>query len=308
MQTDVRVGERTAHDAAFWDSFCSILETEEAMVVRFAHLFAFASLASLVVVGCAGKSGNPTSEGLDAESAALVDDSAESDDTEADVEAGIEDPLSGASEAGEVNVSDPMVAATAGKTNPGIFFKPAGCIVSTLSGAVVTHVFTNCTGPYGLTSFNGTITSTWSKIANGVSVKHETTGFKINGATIDHTVTIDYTKVGSVYTKTRHGSSSGTTAKGRAITHKADYVTTYDASTTCIKRDGASNTTIGGREFSRSIKDYERCGVGLGGCPKDGTFTLTRAKLSLTLDFPGGAKVDITINGKKYERPLLCRA
>jgi hypothetical protein len=278
------------------------------MLVRFAHLFAFASISSLVVVGCAGKSGSPTTEGLDSESAALVDDSAEVDETEGDVELGVEEPLSGAAEGGEVSVADLATATSAGHTNPGIFFKPAGCIVSTLSGVVVTHVFTNCTGPYGLTSFNGTVTSIWSKIANGVSVKHEAKGFKINGATIDHTVTIDYTKVGSVYTKTRHGASTGSTAKGRPITHKADYVTTYDPSTTCLTRDGSSDTTIGGREFSRSIKGYERCGIGLGGCPKSGTFTLTRAKLSLELDFPGGAMVDIVLNGRTYKRPLLCRA
>ncbi len=281
------------------------------MLVRFSHLFAFTTLTAataLVATGCAHKN-NGSTEGLDSDSSALIDDNSEASEQEEDVESGLEDPLSGASEGGEVNVTaDATAAATAGRTNPGIFFKPAGCIVSTLAGNVVTHVFTNCTGPYGLTSFNGTVTSTWSKIANGVSVKHETTGFKINGSTINHTVTIDYTKVGTVYTKTRHGSSTGTTAAGKAITHKADYVTTYDAGTKCIKRDGSSNTTIGGRDFSRSITGYERCGIGMLGCPKSGTFTLTRAKLSLKIDFPGGATMNVTVNGKTYKIGLICRA
>lgn len=257
-------------------------------------------------LGCAGKD---ASSGLSSEASALVEDDSDTTDQESDLESGLEDPLSGASEGGEVDVTAaPDTVAESGRTNPGVFFQPAGCIVSKRAANVVTHTFTNCTGPYGMKTFNGTVTSTWSKIANGVQVIHSTRGFQINGATIDHDVTVAYTKVAGLYTKTRNGKSTGTTAKGRPITHAADYVTKYDAASRCITRDGSSSTTIGGASFSRSIKGYERCGVGRLGCPKSGTFALTRPKVSLTIQFLGGTRYDVVFDGTTYERNLICAA
>lgn len=272
------------------------------------RLAPLALLSALALVAPACASSSPT-EGLDAASAAMITDGQDIDDLEESAELAVEEPLSGAAEGGEVAVTlDAAGAAAASKTNLGVFFKPAGCIVSTLAGNVVTHVFSDCTGPYGYVHLTGTVTSTWSKIASGVSVKHEATGFRVNGAVIDHAVTIDYTRAAGVYTKTRHGVSSGTTAAGRAITHSADYVTTYDANTKCLTRDGAGQTTIGGRALSRSITGYQRCGIGAGGCPKSGTVVLKRDARTLELAFPGGAFVDIKIDGgAAIRRPLLCR-
>lgn len=276
--------------------------------MRIASTLFLALLVSSVTVGCRDRSKTDT-EGLDAAAAALVSDNDDADDSEAELEVGIEEPLSGAAAGGELDLSaDEGGAAEKARTNAGVFFQPAGCIVSTRAANVVTHVFTACTGPYGLTSFNGTVVSTWSKTATGLQVAHVAKGFRINGATVDHAVTIAYSKASGVYTRTRKGSSSGTTAAGKAITHSADYVTTYDATTRCIRRDGGGQTSIGGASFSRSISGFERCGVGLGGCPKSGKLTLTRPKLDVSLSFPGGPRVDITVNGKKFQRALVCNA
>lgn len=274
-----------------------------------ASLFVLSTLALVTVIGCGGRRSGPETEGLGSEASALVEDNTEVDETEGDLEDGVEEPLSGAPLGDEVDATlDADSLAEKARTNPGIFFKPAGCIESTRTGSVVTHVFKGCTGPHGLVSFNGTVTSTWTKIANGARVVHAAKGFAINGATVDHSVTIDYTKIDGVYTKTRKGSSTGTTAKGRPIAHTADYVTKFDANTKCIKRDGSSQTTIGARSYSRSIKGYERCGIGSFGCPNSGTITLDTPRLDVSLAFPGGAVVDITVNGKSYRRGLLCSA
>ncbi len=274
-------------------------------------LFLFGAFVAVTVGSANGCASKNSGESLDAESAALVEDNAEVDDTESTLESGLEEPTSGAAALGAeiaLDAADPVIAATAAKANAGLFFKPAGCIQSTLAGAVVTHVFKDCTGPEGLVAFNGTVTSTWKKIPGGFEVTHEAKGFKANGASVDHTVTIDYTKTGGVYTKHRVGSTTGLTAKGKAITHSADYVTTYDPSTKCLTRNGSSTTTIGARNFSRSIDGYVRCGIGSFGCPNSGKFLLKTPKLSLELDFPGGPLVDVKLNGKSFERPLLCRA
>jgi len=274
-----------------------------------ASLFLLGTLALGVFVGCGGRQSGPDTEGLGSEASALVEDNTEVDETEGDIEDGVEDPLSGAPLGGEVvTTADPDGLAESARSNPGIFFKPAGCITSTRVANVVTHEFKDCTGPHGLVSFNGTVISTWTKITNGAQVVHAAKGFRINGATVDHTVTIQYTKLSGVYTKTRKGTSTGTTAKGRAISHTADYVTTFDANTRCINRDGSSQTTIGARSYSRSIKDYERCGIGALGCPNSGSITIDTPKLDLSLTFPGGAVVDVIVNGKTYRRSLFCNA
>lgn len=272
-------------------------------------LFLLPALALGLVVGC-GQAGPDTTEGLDSEASALVSDNGELDMTEEGVELGIEEALSGGqSSEPAAPVDSAMTAedfAEKARLNPGVFFKPAGCIVSTRAANVVTHVFTDCTGPYGLRSLNGTVTSTWTKLATGPQVVHATKGFKIDGATIDHTVTIQYSRAGGVITRTRKGNLTGTTAKGNAIKHSADYVVTFDTGSRCITRNGSSASSIGAREWSRSIKGYERCGIGLGGCPNSGAVTLDSPKRDVSLSFPGGAFVDITVDGKKLRRPLLC--
>ncbi len=274
-------------------------------------LFLLPALALGLVVGCGGQAG-PDTEGLDSEASALVSDNGELETTDESAEVGIEESLSGALPSDPAAPVDPSMtaedAAEKSRLNAGLFFKPAGCIVSTRAANVVTHVFTNCTGPYGMRSFNGTVTSTWTKLATGPQVVHATKGFKIDGATIDHTVTIQYSRAGDVITRTRKGVLTGTTAKGNAIKHNADYVVTYDTGSKCITRNGSSTSSIGAREWSRSIKGYERCGIGLGGCPNGGTVTLDSPKRDVSLSFPGGAFVDITVDGKKLRRPLFCNA
>jgi hypothetical protein len=270
-----------------------------------ASLFILGSLG-LALVACGGQHSGADTSGLDSDTAALMEDNAEVDATDEAAEVGIEESLSG-------STTDPVTleadaAAEKSRTNPGIFFKPAGCIVSTRAANVVTHVFTDCTGPYGLRSFNGTVTSTWTKIPNGVQVVHATKGFKINDATIDHMVTIQYTKVDGVLKRTRNGNLSGTTAKGRPIKHTASYITTYDADARCLTRNGSAQSSIGLREWSRSITGYERCGIGYLGCPNSGTVKLDGPKHDVTLQFPGGAKVNITVDGKTFSRTLFCNA
>ena len=268
-----------------------------------------AGLVALFLVGGCGGLG-----GLTANESALVDDSAEVDDSDDNMETGVEEPLSGA-DATDPGAVDPATGSAdltvKLKTNPGVWFKPAGCITTTIAGNTATSVFNNCTGPLGLHTYNGTVTSTWSFAANMLTVTHSASGFQIDRATFDHDATIQYTKSGTLYTRHRSGTTTGTTAAGTAISHSFDYTASYDSAQKCITRDGSSNGSIGGRAFSRSIEGYQRCGIGSLGCPKSGTITLSRLMpspaISLSLDFPGGAKVEVTRpNGSTVERGLIC--
>jgi hypothetical protein len=258
-------------------------------------------------------SGAAAGDSIGADQAAIVADHSESESTDDQVQGGVEDTLSGATPAAasfDLTVA-PEAAAANVHTNAGLWFKPAGCIVSTVSGAVVTSVFTDCTGPYGLAHFNGTVVSTWSKPAAGeLQVVHQLDGFHVNGATISGTITVDYTRDGAgVFTKHRVANLSGETASGRAITRTADYVTTYDGKTNCLLRNGDAKTTIGARSLDVTVSGYERCGLGELGCPVAGTVTLTAEPSgeSLSLTFPGGAAVVVTgPKGGKATLPLAC--
>jgi hypothetical protein len=272
-------------------------------------------LGSIAAVGCKkADDDDSTNENLGTSEAQLVEDDSEAADTDDDLESGLDEPLSGSTEA------DPGTPADGAsddevyekmRTNPGRFFKPAGCIVSTREGNVFKHVFNKCRGPWNMAEFNGTITTTVVREAGKLTVTHEASGFTANGASVSGKRVVVYTRDGSVITKTRTGSWTGTTAKGKPISHEANFVTTYDVAAKCVTRDGSAQTTIGGRSFERTIDDFKRCGIGRLGCPESGKLTLSRTKggesLSLSVEFLGGVKYQVTRpNGKVVQRALLC--
>jgi hypothetical protein len=273
------------------------------------------TLVGLLAVGCK-KDDEGDEDALASSELQLVEDDSEASDTDDDLEAGLDEPLSGGSE------TDPGTPADGAsdeellekvRANAGRFFKPAGCIASIREGNKIKHAFSKCTGPWGLTEFNGTITSTYVREDGKLTVTHEADGFSANGAQISGSRVVVYTRSGAVVTKTRTGSWTGTTAKGKPISHQANFVTTYDASTKCITRDGSAQTTIGGRSYERTVDDFKRCGIGRAGCPESGTIVLSRTKnensLSVTIAFEGGAKYSVTRpSGRKVNRLLLCRA
>jgi hypothetical protein len=269
-------------------------------------------------VGCTAKSGDTTTgaESLGTSESQLVEDDAESDDTDADAEAGLDEPLSGAT---PTDPSSPAEGASAEdiaakvKANAGKFFQPAGCITSELAGNVAKHVFKGCSGPWGLAGFDGEVTSTYSFADGKLTVTHAFAGFKANGASLTGTRVVTYAKEGTKIVRTRTGEWSGTTKKGREITHKASFVATWDPTTKCVERDGAAQTTVGAKSFDRTLTDYKRCGIGKGGCPQSGTLALSRTKsgdsVSLTIEYLGGTAYRVTRpNGTQVERRLVCNA
>jgi|CXWL01.1.fsa_nt_gi hypothetical protein len=284
---------------------------------------ALVTLASLALVGimgtgCALKNAAAgASDGdLGTSESELVADDQESDDTDQSIETGVDDPLSGAAPADPGTPADGASDAdllAKVKENAGRFFQPAGCITTTIAGHVATHVFKDCTGPDGLKTFNGTIVSTWVRGNASLTVTHESTNFQINGASISGKRVVVYTKSGSLVTKTRTGDWSGTTASGKPITHMANFVTTYDAATKCITRDGSASTSVGRRQHERSIAGYKRCGIGRLGCPQSGEIVLTRTRAagsaSVAIDFLGGADARVTLpSGRTFSRKLVCNA
>lgn len=275
------------------------------------------TLLGIFAAACSVESNDPPAlDGtLGRSESQLVEDDAEAAEMDEDLEVGLDEPLSGAA---PEDPGSPAEGATDAevmekvRTNPGRFFQPAGCITTTIEGNVATRVFTNCTGPYEMATFNGTVKSTYAREAGKLTVTHEATDFQINGATVGGKRVVVYERSGTTVTKTRTGSWSGTTAKGNAISHEASFVTTYDAASRCLTRDGSATTSIGGRSLTRSIDDYRRCGIGRLGCPESGTVVVTGTRdgqsLSVTVEFLGGRSYRVTgPNGRQATRQLLCR-
>lgn len=273
----------------------------------------------LVVAGCSQRHDDETSAregGLGSNESLLVDDSNEAADLEEDIEAGVEDPLSG-SEVGDPGTpadgtTDDEVMRKVGK-NPGLFFQPAGCITTTIEGNKATHVFNDCTGPHGILHFTGTVVSTYTREPGKLTIKHQATGFHIDGATISGERVVVYTRSGAIVTKTRDGNWTGSTKKGNPLSHTASFQTTWNAATRCITRDGAATTSVANREFDWAISNFKRCGIGKLGCPESGTITLSRTKgdrtASVTIEFLGGPTIRITgPRGGQVTGKLVCRA
>jgi hypothetical protein len=281
--------------------------------MKLAGIACLSIVVAAYATGCTVKADDEDS--LSTAESAIVTDSDEADDQEQQTEANVEEPLGGSDPATPGAPVDPAADQTmlegAIKTNPGKFFKPAGCIQTTVAGNVATHVFTNCTGPYGLVTLNGTVTSTWSREgADKLKVVHSTTDFKIGKSTISGTSTNIWSKSGTTYTRTRNASWSGKTGKDKDFTRTATSTISYDTATKCIERDGSASTTIGARGLDSSITDYKRCGVGAWGCPQSGTIVLTAKaqNLTLTVEFLGGRKVRVTRpNGRVVDFNIFCR-
>lgn len=283
-------------------------------------LLSFASVAflGLAAVGCGSSgssSGTASDDTLGTSEAQLVTDDGDSSTTDDSLESGVDEPLSGATtdNPGAPGSGKTVEEVLAGvKANAAKFFLPVGCLTSTADGDKITHVFKGCTGPYGMKTFDGTITSTYAVAGDGkITITHAANGFTANGATISGERVVTYTDAGSVWTKTRTGNWSGATASGKTLSHDASFVTTYNTSTKCLTRDGSAQSTIGSRSFERTVNGYKRCGIGLGGCPEAGELTLSTTKSSTTttlkIDFEGGVKYSVTRpNGRVIQRLLVC--
>lgn len=252
----------------------------------------------------------------------LVRDNDDAEEAEDVLEEGIEDALSGSepTDPGTPADGDADAIEARVKANPGLFFKPAGCITSTrLSPGVWEHAFSACTGPAGRVTYSGKVTSTYALANGSLTITHEATDFEAKGPNVTATVsgarTVEYTRSGSVVTKRRKGTWSGTATRpseattGAPFTHEADFTTTWDRASRCITREGSAQNSLDGRAFGRTVTGYKRCGIGALGCPESGTIQLSRndGGTTLTIELLGGRDAKVTLpSGRSRQVRLLC--
>lgn len=271
-------------------------------------LLALVAASLGLATGCASAT-EDDSELSSSESALLADDE-ESADAEEDVEVGLDQPLSGA------DPTAPSAAPTLAdfsvniRKNPGRFFTPAGCLTSTVDepNKTVTHVFNDCTGPHGLKTYNGTVTTTWHTSGGALVIRNSSDEFHINGKTISGYRELTFSRSGNVITRHRVGDWTGTTGKGAALQHNADFTVTYDTSTKCLTRNGTASRTRGSKQHTRTVVGYEVCGVEFRGCPKAGNVTIKNGENQIDIQYEGGTSATISRpkKAKKLFKKLVC--
>lgn len=200
---------------------------------------------------------------------------------------------------------DDLAAAAA--TRIGARLQPQGCVVATRNGNTVTYVVTNCTGPYGLVTLNGTIVAVYTPQAGGgVKAVVTSTGFKANAATFDLNATVLASETNGVKKAEVTAQSDGTGPRGGTFTRDGAYTATYDTVAQCVTLDGTWQTKAGLRQGSTVVAGYKRC---KGSCPAaGGTITHTNSRTSaVTLTYDGSATANWTTSaGRTGTLALRC--
>ncbi len=256
-------------------------------------------LASLVfigstLVGCAHNSTN-----TDSASAAI--DNSQAVESEGNVMMAVTDGADGAAFQGPALPTPEQVAQHIAATVP-LRWLPAGCATSTVSGADVTIVFNDCTGPRGLLHVTGTLDLSVT-VGNAIVVAGTATNFEVNKATLDIDTTATYTTSGTTHSIAVQTTGTGTGALGNPIDHQGDYTVTWDTATTCAMLDGSWSTEIGTATRSNEV-NVTRCAAG---CPTGMLVHTGLGGVTLTVTFDGTPTASWTTStGKSGTFLLAC--
>jgi hypothetical protein len=160
-----------------------------------------------------------------------------------------------------------------------------GCAEVTQSGANLTIVYNDCTGPRGLLHVSGELDVAITLSDTTITAHATSSDLQINRAHLVIDATATYTVTETTKTLTVDTNGSGTGPRGNEIEHEGNYTISWDLASQCRTITGAWRTDVGDRERSNEV-DLSRCN---GGCP---TGTLThhfQAGASLTITFDGTA-------------------
>ena len=209
-----------------------------------------------------------------------------------------------------VSSNDPATAASAVAAAQ---WWPAGCATRAKDPTqpIVTVTLNNCTGPFGLVKWSGTMTVTFAKNADGsLNVKAASTNMTTNGTpatfAMDRNITVDAST-----TRTVKGTSAWTrtNANGETVTHANSWTAMVDAATKCRTVNGTGTTTVGTKAIATTSKDYKICRTnGIDGCPS-GTLThvMTPGNLAVTIGFDGTSNATVTGPNGSRKVALVCQ-
>jgi hypothetical protein len=169
-------------------------------------------------------------------------------------------------------------------THVGAQLLPAGCLTVSVSGATVTYVFNNCTGPRGLVHLTGTVVVDYLVDLAGIHAHATATNFSVNQSTIsiDSTATYSLSTSGKMLAVQTKGTGTG--PLGNSFSRMGNYTITWTA--TCFTLNGSWSTTTDLGTRSTQVTNFTRC---VGTCPANGG--------SIAHTYRTGATLTITFDG-----------
>jgi hypothetical protein len=192
------------------------------------------------------------------------------------------------------------------------FFRPTGCVTSTADTAShsVTHVFTNCTGPFGLLHLNGTVkVEHATPSASELDLTLSASNFAVNKATLTSwqaTAKITADASGG-RAMTWDGNLQGTSGRGLQFSRKNHKQIQWTAKSGCVSVNGTSDGLFAAASLHTEVKTFSWC---TGGCP-DASSEITVTDVddgkSFDLKFGGGPSATFTgPDGTAKQLALAC--
>ncbi|MFH0900937.1 MAG: hypothetical protein V2A73_09940, partial [Pseudomonadota bacterium] len=129
------------------------------------------------------------------------------------------------------SASDPVseFCATTAASVAAELYSPEGCVTATADGTVVTYVFENCTGPYGIAELNGTLAITFKVEGGVIKMSAVATDLAVNNATIDIEATASYRNPGGgTFELSISTAGTATGPLGRSIERSGNYDVSWD--------------------------------------------------------------------------------
>ncbi len=165
-----------------------------------------------------------------------------------------------------------------------------GCAVVTSSGANITAIYNNCSGPRGLVNVDGQLDMTVSvSLTGAISIHATATDFQVNSASLDIDADATYARSGTSRSLTVTTEGSGTGPRGNSIDRKGDYTLTWDPSTSCASIDGSWSTDFSNASGAASRSNDVNFSKCAGACPSGSMTHHYLGGASLTLKFDGTA-------------------
>lgn len=200
----------------------------------------------------------------------------------------------------------PEGAATTAAANAGTFFRPAGCYTATASGARVTYVLNDCTGPFGYVHVTGTVVVTYRVGIAGIAFDAETTELEINQATISFTTSGSVAIIGDERQVTASTEATVVGRRGHVMTRSGSYTMSWNPVTECFGLDGSWTASVDDASWTAAVTQYEHC---VGGCPM-GELSWNTSGTRLTIVFDGSNEAAWMTEGRREREGtvrLFCR-
>jgi uncharacterized protein (DUF2147 family) len=184
---------------------------------------------------------------------------------------------------------------------------PAGCVQTTVTGAVLKAVFDKCTGPHGLVKVTGEATVTFTSGADGITGDLKATGISVNRYTMDIESKILRRLSAGMVVLDVTTKGSGTGPHNRTLTRSGTYKYTYDPATDCRTVEGTWTTVRNDQTWETKVTGHKRCGKD---CPLSGGKTTisnagTGKSVTVSHDGTGTAKWEAS-GGRNGSLEMYC--